>query len=318
MYRASPAEEGVPSSNTELRTGVKLRSPDTLRAQLRWLSALGREIDLLVPEPVPMADGSLVDYVSFSDLPLHRTLLSRVRKIDRDVYDPAQPGRYCVLLRWVPGEHKEDNDLVPADLSSLGSYVARLHTHAQRYSASRESALPRWSWEWVFGERAPLWSEGEAYYSAGEMGVFHTAARHVREDLERLGEHREVFGVIHRDLTPNNVVFDGTRVGAIDFDQCGLGYYTFDLGVVRRALRLYRDRQELLWAAFVEGYERECPLPEGYQRYLTTFEVLHRVLAINRQLRLLSSEDTAGQARSTEQLRVVARWLRQQLRRWGT
>ena len=41
------------------RTGPGLRSPETSEAQLRWLSAMGRETDdLAVPEPVPLPNGS--------------------------------------------------------------------------------------------------------------------------------------------------------------------------------------------------------------------------------------------------------------------
>jgi Ser/Thr protein kinase RdoA (MazF antagonist) len=273
------------------------RSPDTLRAQLLWLSALRRETDLLVPEPLPMIDGALVG----------------------DVYHLVPPRRYyCTLLRWVPGKHKAAN-LASEDLSLLGSCVATLHSHAERYHVPKGgSALPRWDWEWAFGESAPLWNEGAALYSADEMEVFRTAARLVREDLERLGEGREVFGVIHRDLAPKNVVFDGERVGVIDFDWCGLGYYAWDLLVVRRAFQLHPAHREPLWAAFVAGYERERPLPEGYHSHAETFRVLRKVGSVNKQLYLLRSRGTASQARSPEQLRKVVRWLRPRVRQWGT
>src|SRR4028118_1237765 len=60
------------------RTGPGLRPPETIGAQLHWLSALGRETDLAVPEPVPLPDGSLVGQVSFADLPPLRSLLRRI------------------------------------------------------------------------------------------------------------------------------------------------------------------------------------------------------------------------------------------------
>src|SRR4028118_1666383 len=59
------------------RTGPGLRPPETIGAQLHWLSALGRETDLVVPEPVPLPDGSLVGRVSFADLPPLRPPLRR-------------------------------------------------------------------------------------------------------------------------------------------------------------------------------------------------------------------------------------------------
>ena len=49
-----------------------------------------------------------------------------------------------------------------------------------------------------------------------------------------------------------------------------------------------------LWKASLEGYKRERSLPEDYQRYLTTFDTMHNVAVVNRQLVLLSSEATSS------------------------
>lgn len=85
-------------------------------------------------------------------------------------------------------------------------------------------------------------------------------------------------------------------MGAIDFDLCGWAYYLFDLYVVRTALRTYYSaRLTPLWKASLEGYKRERSLPEDYQRYLTTFDTMHNVAVVNRQLVLLSSEGTSSQ-----------------------
>lgn len=173
-------------------------------------------------------------------------------------------------------------------ISLAGSYVAKLHRHAEGYGSPEGATFPRWDWDWSFGESANLWSEGTAFYSDSDMDAFRVAARRVREELQRLGEESEVFGVIHRDLKLENLLFDGPRVGAVDFDLCGLGYYLFDLYTMRDSLRTHHaDRVEPLWAAYLAGYERERPLPRDLQRYLTTFEAMQKMAMSNRQIRLL-------------------------------
>jgi Ser/Thr protein kinase RdoA (MazF antagonist) len=252
-----------------------------------------------------------MDYVSFDDLPFHRQLLRPLWGRHHRLYLPQHPGRHFVLLRWVPGKHKQDNTLAPADLSLLGSYVAGLRDHARRYQAPRDTVLRRWDWEWAFGKAVPLWSMGEAHYSSSEMEVFQETARSVREDLGNVGEEREVFGIIHRDIKLENVVFDGQRVGVIDFDMCGWGYYLSDLSVIRRSLtQRYKGRLEPMWEAFLEGYESKRPLPEDYARQIEAFDAMQTVAVVNRNLRLLaSSKADRHKARAAEVLRNKVTYL---------
>lgn len=301
LYSLPRSEGAATSSTAVLRTGVKLRSPEVLRSQLQWLSALGRETDLIVPAPVPTDTGSLFGRVSAEEL---------------DLRSSPKMARNFVLLRWVPGNQKRGEDLHPEDLSMIGSYVARLHRHAEGYEISEGAAFPRWDWEWPFGDSANLWSKGPSFYSAGDMEAFRTAARRVQEDLEELGTHSDVFGVIHRDLITDNFVFGGRSVGAFDFDLCGFGYYFFDLYMIRRSLIAnHPDRLEALWAAFREGYERERPMLENQQRYLKTFAVMYVVSAVNRQLALLGPENAEQRSQSSSLLLSLARWIKDSTQR---
>ncbi len=317
LYNLPRPDGNTAGSEAAELTGARLRSPEVMRSQLLWLSELGRQTDRLGPEPVLANDGSLLGRLSADGLKPRGSLLrwtSRRRdaeELQRDLGDAPRMSRNFVLLRWVPGKHKEGEDLKPEALSLVGSYVARLHRHAESFGIPEGATLPRWDWEWPFGETANLWSKGAAFYSDSDMEAFRAAARHVREDLQRLGESREVFGVIHRDLKLENLLFDGARVGALDFDLCGLGYYLFDLWTVRNSLRtLHADRVEPLWAAFLAGYERERSLPEDLQRYLTTFEVMQKVATVNRQIELLGSKAGPAGLRSPDFLANMARWFK--------
>jgi Ser/Thr protein kinase RdoA (MazF antagonist) len=120
LYGLPRADEGALRADPRLRTGPGRRSLGTLRSQVSWLTALRRETGLLVPEPIPTLGGALVGRVSV---------------------EGARTGRHCSLARWVPGTHK-GRDLSPADLELVGSFVARMHGHAERYPLPEPSALP--------------------------------------------------------------------------------------------------------------------------------------------------------------------------------
>ena len=295
-----------------------------LGSQLSWLSALGRQTELLVPEPAPLPDGSLMGCVFADELKPRGSLLrwtSRRRdaeELERDLGEAPTMSRNFVLLRWVPGDRKEGEELEPEHLSLAGSYVARLHLHSEGYGIPEGAAFPCWNWEWVFGERANLWGEGPAFYPESDMDAFRVAAKYVREELGRLGERRETFGVIHRDPKLENLLFDSARVGAVDFDLCGLGYYLFDLCTVRDSLKTHHaDRLGPLWDAFVAGYERERHLPPDLRHHLETFEVMRKVSAVNRQLEILGRGDDPQKPRSPRFLSNVASWLKDLSWRWA-
>lgn len=293
LYKLPPAVGDDERSDPAFRFGAGLRSPETLCSQLRWLSALARETDLAVPEPVQTPDGTLVGRVSLREAHPRGAFLRRLWRRNSDAHRPENAERHCALLRWVPGEPKRRN-LDPAGVAGIGAFVARLHGHAEAYAVPDPSALPRWDWDWPFGGSVPLWDTGEGFFSAGEMAVFRESARRARRDLDRLGYGSAAFGMIHRDLKLENLQFRETgAVGAIDFDMSGLGHYLLDLAVVvqvveRRAARTALHRPGTLREALLEGYARERPLPDDHARYLRTFAAMRRVHAVNRELRGLA------------------------------
>ena len=285
------AREPSGTADPRSRVGASLRSPGVLRSQLAWLSAMRRDTDLLVPEPVPTLGGDLVGDARVDGTPW---------------------ARRSVLVGWVPGEHKR-GDLSEEDARQLGSFVAGMHAHAERWTPPEGSEFPRWDWHWPFGGSASLWSEGPKTYSAEEMGIFQEAARRVRGRLEGLGEGREVFGPIHRDLNLGNLVFSRAGVGVLDFDLSGLGHYLLDLAALRMSVgQLPGDQRGPVWAALLEGYGRARPLPwprACLERHLDAFQVMRRVSAVNRRLELLGSEATEQGTHGPRFLRTSLTWL---------
>lgn len=47
--------------------------------------------------------------------------------------------------------------------------------------------------------------------------------------MEALGTTADRYGVLHADLTPENVLVQDGRLLVIDFDDFGAGWYLFDL-----------------------------------------------------------------------------------------
>ena len=77
--------------------------------------------------------------------------------------------------------------------------------------------------------------------------------------LHRLSDYRpEGEGVIHGDLFVDNALFDGGRIGIIDFIDAGEGSFAFDLGVAALDWAL-RGRSMGYLRLFLRAYNQHAP-----------------------------------------------------------
>ena len=240
-------------------------SEQALRSKLIWMEALRREAGLRVPEPVRASGDALTVQASAEELPQPHTAL---------------------LLRWVPGTVKTVDTVSAEDLYLFGQHAARLHRHAESYAHPEGFFRPRWDWNRLFGERARLWRVGRRAFSEGEMRVFAAIAERSQRDLGKMGKSNKTYGIVHRDLQPENIVFDGGGAAAIDFEGCGWSYYMYDLAVMLLRLEERGDDYSSLKTAMLEGYTRVRPLPPDHQRLLRTFVAMRIVDKVTVALRI--------------------------------
>lgn len=147
MYRVPTPPEDALRSPEYLRSNDGRSLEAVLHSQLLWMEALQYETELSVSEPLRTLDGSFTSHV---------------------LVEGVQNPRRCVLLRWVPRQSKEENPR-RAVLVRIGSYIARMHRQAEEFTAPHDFLRPRWDWDYVFGEAAPLWRRGRAFYSDSEF-----------------------------------------------------------------------------------------------------------------------------------------------------
>jgi Ser/Thr protein kinase RdoA (MazF antagonist) len=92
----------------------------------------------------------------------------------------------------------------------------------------------------------------------------------IRVVQQRIGQGCDVFGLIHGDLHQENYLFHQGQVRAIDFDDCGYGYYVYDLAVTLFNVR-FRPDTPLLREGLLAGYRSVRPLTVEHEQYLDTF-----------------------------------------------
>jgi len=256
---------GDPSRHYALRICSSDRSPDGLEREILWLTALRRDTDLTVPEPILTRDGELVRKVSIAGVPGFRP---------------------CILLRWVDGESL-DSELTANHLRSVGGLLAVLHAHAETFRWPEEITPPR--------RNATLMSEVlneellRTRYSEEEVGLFREAIDRIAVTMASLRDGPDIAGVIHGELHRRNVLFHEDEACTIGFETCRWGYYAYDLAVVRGWLERRDSTSELIDALF-DGYRAFRELPDDVERCVPLFSALR---SIDRIQSLLSRPDGA-------------------------
>jgi Ser/Thr protein kinase RdoA (MazF antagonist) len=224
------------------------RSTAAIRAELAWLTAIRRDLELHVPEPVPAPDG--------------RELI--------DVELPGDPDpRPAVLFRWVVGRPLEDQ-VTPARLEQLGELMARLHQHATGFTLPSGADRDRDDWpgmgSWPLAD-----DPAGAFLRPNQHALCAAAARRAGEVIARVEPDRDI-GLIHSDIHFANCLDCGDAIGLIDFDDCQFAPFTSDLAITLTYLDDRAD-YERLRDALLDGYARLRAVPAGAETELDAFMV---------------------------------------------
>ena len=172
-------------------------------------------------------------------------------------------GRVVSLMRWLDGQRFR-HGLRPKHLTALGQVVARC-THlpqagslprasraligiGRRSLAGACSSIPARSW---LLPCLPQFQE-----------PFQAVSQEAKQVMESLGKGPDAYGLIHADLYPENVLFKAGKAYPIDFEDCGYGYWMWDIAVALCQWAWNKD-WERMRDAFREGYAQVRTLPEA-------------------------------------------------------
>jgi Ser/Thr protein kinase RdoA (MazF antagonist) len=232
-----------------------------IRSEFRWLDAILKDTDLVVPAPVRTREGQ-----------------------DALLLTPAGvPGeRVCNVTRWVEGRLLlRPGGPGPQALRKVGRLMARLHDHGHRFSRDRGESFRVWNDRTVLGEESPYFPGVERLVlGAKDRRLFARVRRKLTEVTARLGTGPDVFGLIHGDLIQLNYLFHRGDVRAVDFGDCGRGHFLYDMGITLFAL-WGRDPRGLQRSAFLEGYREVRRFTQDRERLLDVF-VAARAVALSR------------------------------------
>ena len=221
-----------------------------IRSEVYWLQALWNTGRVKTLSPVPGCDGEMIQCVSPNDL----------------------PSRYTTVYDWIPGETLHALSVVektPELIRSLGTVVGRMHAVSQTLALPHWFTRPRYDADWITSKIEETPRSG-MNTSAEEFAKLSSLSSRFSRFTAEHGEGQDVFGLIHSDLEPHNIIVsDGRLPCPIDVRQFGFGYYLSDILTISR--HFSEDEQTI----FFEGYQKIRSLPTDYRQQLALFEELH-------------------------------------------
>jgi len=206
-----------------------------------------------------------------------------------------EPGRYTLRLHqhgymkpeyiasemeWLSALSKEGIS-VPKPIRNLnGDWLSvadgNYDVPAKRWKKPKGFARPHWDWEGLFGEGFDYGfsaSEARKAIPKEHQSAFNDVLDQVTDFSKSHGKGKKVYGLIHADLgvMDNASYFEG-EIHPFDFDDCGFGYWIFDLGVVLAHYMLDSNvKINTMRNALIAGYEESSMLALDTLEYLDLF-----------------------------------------------
>ncbi|MFD1211050.1 aminotransferase class III-fold pyridoxal phosphate-dependent enzyme [Arthrobacter sp. GCM10027362] len=232
------------------------RSDAEVHTENAYMVAL-RDAGLPVPEVVPSLDGGLFAVLDDLHNGAHQV------DVQRWVEDSAPLGDAADA--WLG----RDNPAAES-FEQLGELCGRLHAATGRLGRIPGYSRQAWDIDGLTGPDAVWGDPRRLADTEDDRAAIEEALAGIRRQLQVLGTGPEVYGVIHSDFTPENLLIAQGRLTLIDFDDLGEGWWLFDLATILFWYHRHPRAQEYR-EALLRGYERQARIPAGALQALEAF-----------------------------------------------
>lgn len=258
-------------------------------SEIAWIDALRADGVVATPAPIPTTTGArLADFRHGDDT------------------------RHVAAFAFMSGAEPESGAGLVEGFGLLGEISARLHGHVRRWTPPPGFTRKTWDFSTTIGD-APHWGSwrDSLGLDADGAALLDRCARDLQMQTAAYGMEPDRFGLIHADLRLANLLVDGDRLGVIDFDDCGFGWFVYDFAAAVSFLETEPFIPELA-DAWVEGYRRVAPLGEADVAMIPAFVMLRRMMLtawIANHAETPTAQEAGLDGYTTGTLHLAERWL---------
>ena len=233
--------------------------PEVIGSEMVWHRALREDSDIEAPDPVPSRDGRYVQRLEAPEL--------------------DQP-RCAIMMTFLEGVEPDPDSLLDG-FDRLGEITAHMHRHAKGWARPADFVRPDWTPEAIANNEQD-WGDWRYGYGMEDEAARQVVGRALDTVVARLAgieRDAERFGLIHADFRLANILVEGDRTKVIDFDDCGFGYFLFDLATALTFIEQRPDVSELI-ETWLAGYRRVAEIPPDVEAEIPSFVMLRRIMLL--------------------------------------
>lgn len=204
--------------------------------EMAWLSHLAKK-GLSVPNPVLSKKGNLVETLEHEDI---------------------GGSRNCSVFEWIHG-YFLDKSIKPKHMFEVGQLLGDFQNNTPKGKTKNRQY---WTAEGLVGPNPKFGSlDNLADVSAKQQRTLTNARKSILKKLIQFEKkYPKKQGLIHADLHFGNILVTGKNLGAIDFDDCGYGFFAYDLALPYISMQNYLgEKKKHLFPeykrALINGYK---------------------------------------------------------------
>lgn len=234
---------------------------EEIEAEIAWLKMLHEQSPIDVSLPIRADDG---DYV-------------HAHKVNNTIY-------YSTIFTFLEGNKPDESkeEQLIQQFETLGTITAMFHQHTvENYDYYKTFKRMIWDENTILGEK-PKWGRWQNGLSITpeRLALYERAVEVIKVKLSQFGKSKDKYGLIHADLRLANLLISGDEIKVIDFDDCGFGWYLYDLASSVSFIEHF-DYLDKLIASWVTGYSKIRSLSEEEIEMIPTFILMRRLQLIS-------------------------------------
>jgi Ser/Thr protein kinase RdoA (MazF antagonist) len=113
----------------------------------------------------------------------------------------------------------------------------------------------------------------EPWFPGADLAVIHEVVREAKAAFASFAGNQGEVGAVHNDFILGNCLWQGNDLRVLDFADCGVGLYLYDLAPMLTNL----SGEPSLREQFIEGYASLRPLSSEHRAVLPLMEAVRHV-----------------------------------------